>query len=243
MICEEFHAPNRKRRDQPCEPFHVFLIVIHSGDDGNPYGHIHVGARELLEVFEYPLVSGPNDSSMPFGIEGLEVEKDMIEKRQAAFDRAPRDVSGSLDYGIDASRLHPLKQRLKEIDLEKWFPARKSYSPPGGGVKLAILQHFAVHLIDTHPFPFHRERTSGADLDAGTTQDTGAAIDPSLSIIVAADGLRGAGFETGVASDTTPRDIEQFGFEPLRFGVCTPQTAERTTFEKDDGPDSRTVMD
>lgn len=76
--------------DERCDGLDIALGIVHSGNDGGPYGHIAVGklVSESSEVAEDLVVGNSRCLLVLFRVEALDVEKDLICERSLLAHRA-----------------------------------------------------------------------------------------------------------------------------------------------------------
>ena len=174
-------------------------------------------------------------------VEMLDVHHDQVSEREQRFKRRPRDFATRLDGSVQAMNLALLEDLQRKILAQCRLASREGDPAAGRLVEWFVRENLRHHLIKRHCPSFHLEGAGKARFDAESAQLTVFA-EKDMRPVIHFMGMIGTGEHALAAGDASFREVAEFRFRVLTFGIVAPEAIHGASLQEHGRAYARTVV-
>jgi hypothetical protein len=231
----------RKLRCEFCDAVKVFVTVVAIRNNGATQDDFSSDFVERGEICENPRIVHPDKLLVSRGIGFLAVKEKAIDERRGLEQIFCSCKPRGFDAGRIAFFLATLQELVERIKLRKRLSARKGDSS-AVREKDIVLGELLHDLVDRIFFAKKLECSYGARVGAFAAKRAFGSVDGMLTVGKGMNARRADGGALLTADAFVPQK-GKLTFLRFAFGVMTPDTVQRTAFEKDDRADALAIVE
>ena len=232
--------PPRTSFEKIAQERKILVGIVISRNKRHPYDYIGAEFHEHLKISVNFLRADSGKFLMLFAVDLFYIEQKQASELVCTAVKIGAADSAGLHCGGYALFTHRLDQCNHAIGLHCRLTARNRHSASGILVKHFILYDLSDDLIYRSELSAHAVHIIGTYIDAFSAHGTFFAVEYDPAVFAAE--ACAAHIKAASARCAFIRFEHKLGESILRFRIMAPKTSERTSFQKDVGAYSRTVV-